>query len=122
MEDQLWMTRTHSHLRLNEVFAVDVPFRHNRLQQVLLLFELALCLSDLLPPIKYLHLSYFNVIHFLLHLLEGRKVSLRQARVNGRFPNLVIINNLKSSCTVILKLSQIIQCSELALLHNVPSA
>ncbi len=81
-EGQLWITRTHhSYLSLNEVFAVDVPFRHDRLQQVLLLFELALCLSDLLPPVEYLHLSYFNVIHFLLHLWKG------QAEVNGTCDN-----------------------------------
>lgn len=57
-----------SHLCLNEVFAVQVPLRHNRLQQVLLLFELALSLCDLLPPIKYLRLPDFNISHFLLHL------------------------------------------------------
>lgn len=64
----------HWYLSLDEVFAVEVPFRHGRLQQVLLLFEFALCLCDLLFPIKYLHLSYFNVTNLLLHLWNGGKL------------------------------------------------
>lgn len=64
------------YLSFNEVFAVEVPFRHDSLQQILVLFELARSLSDLLLPVKYLCFSNFYIIHFLLYLWKEEKSHL----------------------------------------------
>lgn len=67
-KNRLWLWHLHPHLSLDEVLAVKVPLSHDRLQQVLLLLQFTLCLSDLLLPVKYLHLLNFDIAHFLLHL------------------------------------------------------
>ena len=56
------------HLRLDEVFAVEVSVAAHGLVQVLLLFEFGLCLSNLLLVVKYLHLANLDVLHVLQDL------------------------------------------------------
>lgn len=69
-----------SHLSFDEVLTDKVPLTDNRLQQVLLLFDLAFGLRDLLLPFIYLPFSHLVVTHLLLHLWKAEQLALGEQR------------------------------------------